>query len=119
MPASTIQARDGVLEADGTGAGAAWTRVVILGAVVGGGRVVAVVVVTDAVVGAPKAMVSTSRVVVVTRENGVENGRTTSVVMVAGTLATIVVPTTDVSGAFGKGSSGRTTGNVGGVVVDE
>ena len=114
-PASTIQTGGPVVSsfaAVENGAGAARTGVGTLA-----GAVMVVVVVTVTVVGASKAMGATWSVVVVAREKGVENGRTTSVVTVAGTLSVKVG--VGVSGGFGKGSNGRTTGNVGGVVVDD
>ena len=79
---------------------------------------VAVVVVAGSVVVEPEAMVSASRVVVVAWENGVENGSSTTVVMVMGMLTVTVGPTDDVSGELGKRGSYGSTTNGGAVVVD-
>ena len=78
--------------------------------------VVVVVVVAGSVVVEPEAIVSTPTDVVVAWENGVENGSSTTVVMVMGMLAVTVGPTDEVSGEVGKrGSFGSTTS--GGAVV--
>lgn len=73
--------------------------------------VVVVVVVAGSVVVEPEAIVSTPTLVVVARENGVENGSSTTVVTVAGILIPVTDgPTDDVSGELGKrGSFGSTT----------